>query len=55
MRLEEYIAKRKREDGINKRFIKGRKQELETTIMYCWLHGVTSDNDYREEYLQNVL
>ena len=38
-----------------KRFIKGRKQELEAIIMYCWLHGVTSDNDYWEEYSQNVL
>lgn len=38
-----------------KSFIKGRKQELEATIMYCWLHGITSDPEYWDEYSQTVL
>lgn len=38
-----------------KSFIKGKKQEFEAIIMYCWLHGVTRDDDYWEEYSQNVL
>ena len=38
-----------------KSFFKGKKQELEVTILYCWLHGVTSDDDYWREYSENVL
>ncbi len=38
-----------------KSFIKGKKQELETIMMYCWLHGVTSDEEYWDSYLENVL
>jgi hypothetical protein len=38
-----------------KSFIKGKKQEFEATILYCWLHGVDSDDDYWDEYSQTVL
>lgn len=38
-----------------KSFIRGRKQEFEATLMYCWLHRITSDDDYWEEYSSNVL
>lgn len=38
-----------------KSFIKGRKQELEAILLYCWLHGVTSDDEYWNEYAQQVL
>jgi hypothetical protein len=32
-----------------KSFVRGKKQEFEATIMYFWLHGITSDGDYWEE------
>lgn len=38
-----------------KQFIKGRKQEIEAILMYCWLHGVTSDPEYWDDYSQTVL
>ncbi|BDF70171.1 hypothetical protein CE91St41_26020 [Oscillospiraceae bacterium] len=38
-----------------KSFIKGRKQEFEAVLLYCWLHGVTSDDEYWNEYSQQVL
>lgn len=38
-----------------KSFIRGRKQELEAILLYCWLHGVTADDEYWYEYSQNVL
>lgn len=38
-----------------KNFIKGKKQELEIIMMYCWLHGVTSDDEYWDAYIENVL
>ena len=38
-----------------KSFIKGRKQELEATLMYCWLHNIEPDEEYWYEYTQNVL
>ena len=28
-----------------KSFIRGKKQEIEATLMYCWLHGVTRDDE----------
>lgn len=38
-----------------KSFIKGHKQELEATMLYCWLHSIESDEEYWYEYSQNVL
>lgn len=38
-----------------KSFIRGKKQEIEATLMYCWLHGVTRDDEYWCEYSQTVL
>ena len=38
-----------------KSFIKGRKQEFEATLMYYWLHNIDGDEEYWEEYSQNVL
>lgn len=29
-----------------KSFVRGKKQELEATLMYCWLHGVERDDEY---------
>ena len=37
-----------------KSFLKGRKQELEIVMMYCWLHCIETDNDYWEEYSDKV-
>ncbi|GAB6171960.1 hypothetical protein JCM15765_14380 [Paradesulfitobacterium aromaticivorans] len=36
-------------------FTRGKKQEFEAVILYCWLHGVTSDDEYWESYVENVL
>jgi len=36
-------------------FIKGKKQEFEIILMYCWLHEIESDDDYWKEYLDAVL
>lgn len=38
-----------------KSFIKGRKQEFEATLLYCWLHNIETDDEYWYEYSQNVL
>lgn len=38
-----------------KSFTRGKKQEFEAVLMYCWLHGVTSDNQYWDEYSRDVL
>lgn len=38
-----------------KSFVRGRKQEIEATIMYCWLHSVTNDDDYWIKYSSAVL
>lgn len=38
-----------------KSFTRGKKQEFEVIMMYCWLHRITKDDDYWEEYLANVL
>jgi len=38
-----------------KDFTKGRKQDFEVVLMYCWLHIVTNDEAYWEEYSQMVL
>ncbi|MPM10609.1 hypothetical protein SDC9_56941 [bioreactor metagenome] len=42
-------------DMPKKPFVKGKKQEFEVVLMYCWLHSVTSDDDYWEEYKGKVL
>lgn len=40
----------------NKPFIKGKKQFLETLLMYNWLHTIEGDPDnYWEEYLKQIL
>jgi hypothetical protein len=39
-----------------KDFIKGKKQEFEAVLMYCWLHWLASDEDnYWDEYSKIVL
>lgn len=38
-----------------KNFTRGKKQEFEAVLMYCWLHRVTKDAEYWEEYSSNVL
>lgn len=38
-----------------KDFIRGKKQGFEAVIMYCWLHGVSGDDEYWHEYSNNVL
>lgn len=38
-----------------KKFTRGKKQEFEAVIMYCWLHGVTGDDEYWDSYVSNVL
>ena len=38
-----------------KPFIRGKKQELEIIMMYCWLHIIESDAEYWYEYIQKVI
>ena len=38
-----------------KPFIRGKKQELEIIMMYCWLHTIESDAEYWYEYIQKVI
>lgn len=38
-----------------KSFTRSKKQEFEAVLMYCWLHGVTTDAEYWEQYVNNVL
>jgi hypothetical protein len=38
-----------------KSFIRGKKQEFETVLMYCWLHEVIGDDIYWDIYVENVL
>lgn len=37
-----------------KPFIRGRKQFLEILLMYCWLHEIDGDEDYWQEYINNL-
>lgn len=37
-----------------KAFIRGRKQDLEIIMMYCWLHCIETDIGYWEEYSNKV-
>jgi hypothetical protein len=38
-----------------KDFIKGRKQEFEAVLMYCWLHWLDDNDNYWDEYSKIVL
>ena len=38
-----------------KSFIRGKKQEIEAIMLYCWLHDITTDDEYWETYSKNVL
>jgi len=38
-----------------KSFTKGKKQEFEAILMYCWLSEITDDAEYWEEYSHSVL
>jgi len=38
-----------------KSFTKDKKQEFEIVLMYCWLHGIDSDDTYWDQYTENVL
>ena len=39
-----------------KSFIKGKKQELEILMMYCWLHEIEGDEEnYWQEYVSSTL
>ena len=39
-----------------KSFVKGRKQEFEAVLLYCWLHSIVGDNDaYWHTYVEAVL
>jgi hypothetical protein len=38
-----------------KNFIRGKKQELEAVLMYCWLHDIAGDDVYWDSYVENVL
>ena len=38
-----------------KSFIRGRKQDFETVLMYCWLHCEVSDDEYWDTYSNNIL
>lgn len=38
-----------------KAFTRGKKQEFEVVLMYCWLHRIESDDVYWDEYSANVL
>lgn len=38
-----------------KSFVRGRKQEFEAVLMYCWLHSVTNDDEYWDTYYHTVL
>ncbi|WP_346723462.1 hypothetical protein [Bacillus thuringiensis] len=61
----EYDIKQKRNlfnlDSLYKRmpkrtFIKGRKQEFEILMMYCWFHDIENDEEnYWQEYLNKTL
>lgn len=42
-------------DMPKKTFIRGRKQEFEILLMYCWLHEVHTDEDYWNTYLNGKL
>lgn len=38
-----------------KTFTRGKKQEFEAVLMYCWLHRIESDDLYWDEYSAKVL
>ncbi len=38
-----------------KNFTRGKKEEFEAVLMYCWLHGVNNDDEYWEQYVETVL
>lgn len=38
-----------------KSFTRGKKQEFEVLLMYCWLHQIQGDNEYWDMYLENVI
>jgi len=38
-----------------KSFTRGKKQEFEAVLLYCWLHGITSDAGYWTTYAETVL
>ncbi len=38
-----------------KSFTKGKKQEFEMLLLYCWLHQIESDDEYWDTYLKTVL
>ncbi|HFK1452144.1 hypothetical protein [Bacillus pacificus] len=41
---------------LKKSFIKGRKQEFEILMMYCWFHDIENDEEnYWQEYLTKAL
>ncbi|WP_226536410.1 hypothetical protein [Fictibacillus halophilus] len=39
----------------NKTYIKGKKQYLETLLMYYWIHEIDGDKAYWQEYINKVL
>ena len=38
-----------------KKFIKGKKQEFEILLLYCWLHRIETNEDYWDTYLRTIL
>ena len=38
-----------------KSFIRGKKQEFEAVLLYCWLHGIDGDDEYWHIYAETVL
>ena len=38
-----------------KSFTKGKKQEFEAVLMYCWLHSFETDEEYWATYIKNIL
>lgn len=39
----------------DKPFMRGKKQQLETLILYCWLHDMEGDEDYYWDEIINNL
>jgi hypothetical protein len=40
---------------LKKIFARGKKQEFEAVLLYCWLRGVINDDEYWESYMEEVL
>jgi hypothetical protein len=38
-----------------KPFVQGRKQAMETLLMYYWLHRIEGDENYWDEYVERIL